>query len=195
MLAAPGASAASTLIADVVIVYFNSGANPAFPAPQVFGGTFPGTFPIEVPLSYAADGDITTFVSLPTGSFIVLGFSGEFVFDGPGNDIFVAEVGDAQELADVFVSSDFGLTSTFLGQADGNTITEFDLGSIGFTEEVNAVKIVGLDNFGASPGFDLAFVRGLEGSVSIIPLPPALPLLGAAAMALGLLGARRRQPA
>ena len=60
---------------------------------------------------------------------------------------------------------------------------------------MNAVKIVGLDNFGASPGFDLAFVRGLEGSVSIIPLPPALPLLGAAAMALGLLGARRRQPA
>ena len=189
----PTGGHAATLIADTVIDYFNSGANAAFPAPQVYGGIFPGgPFPVEVPLSYATDGDIQTFVSLPTDSFLVLGFSGGFVFDGPGNDLFVAEVGDARELADVFVSEDFGMTFTFLGQADGNTVTEFDLGAIGFTGMVNAVKIVGLDNFGGSPGFDLAYVEGLAGSVSLIPVPPALPLLGAALVGLGLIGRRRR---
>ena len=194
-LGSAGTASAATLLADTVIAYFNSGANAAFPAPQIYGGIWPGSFPVEVPLTYATDGNANTFVSLPTGSYIVLGFSGGFVFDGPGNDIFISEVGGANELADIFVSSNFGASFTFLGQATTDTVTGFDLGSIGYADKVNAVKVVGLDSFGGSPGFDLAFVQGLEGSVSIIPLPPALPLLGAALMALGLMGTRRRNDA
>ena len=190
-LGASGPAQAATLVADTVIEFFNSGVVPAFPPPTAFGGLWPTTFPIVVPTSYAADGDPNTFVSLPTGSYIVLGFSGGFVFDGPGNDIFVSEVGAAQELADVFVSSDWGASFTFLGQADGNTVTEFDLGTIGFTGMVNAVKVVGLDSRGGSPGFDLAYVTGLEGSVSIIPVPPALPLLLGGVALLGWVGRRR----
>jgi len=174
------------IFADTVIDYFNSGANPAFPT-GAYGGTFPGTFPVVVPLSHATDGLANTFISLPRGSFITLGFSGGFVFDGLGLDLFISEVGGSDETADVFVSSDFGTTFTLLGVATTATVSGFDLASIGFTGQVNAVKIVGLDNRGASPGFDLAFVQGLEGSVVVNrvsePASLALAALGIAAAA------------
>lgn len=176
------------IIADTVIDYFDSGAGPMV---GPYGGTFPGAFPVPVPLSHATDGNATTFVSLPQNSFITLGFSGGFVFDGPGLDLFVSEVGNNDETANIFVSSDFGVTFTLLGVATTDTVSGFDLGAIGFTENVNAVKIVGLDNFGASPGFDIAFVQGLEGSVVVVPEPTTLALVGLAFLALG--GAARRR--
>lgn len=176
-LGAAHQSSAAIIFADTVIDYFNSGANTNFPSPAVYGGTFPGSFPVTVPISYATDGDATTFVSLPTGSYLTLGFSGGFVFDGPGLDIFVSEVGGSDEKASVFVSSNFGATFTFLGTATTSTVSGFDLASIGYAGQVNAVQIVGLDNFGGSPGFDLAYVQGLEGSV-VVTAPDSLSTLG-----------------
>ena len=183
-------ASAATIVADTVIDFFNSGANPSFPT-GCYGGTFPGgSFPVAVPCSYATDGDATTFVSLPTGSYMTLGFSGGFVFDGPGLDLFVSEVGGSDETANVFVSSDFGASFTFLGIATTATVSGFDLTSIGYTGHVNAVKVVGLDNAGGSPGFDLAFVQGLEGSV-VVPEPGTLTLLGLSLA--GLAATRRRK--
>lgn len=130
---------------------------------------------------------------MPTESFIVLGFSGDSDFEGPGNDIFMSEVGGTDERTDVFVSSDLGATFTFLGQATTSAVTGFDFASIGFTGKVNAVKILGLDTSGGSPSFDLAFVEGLEGSVVVNPLPvqAALPLLSSGVAALAMV--RRRK--
>ena len=111
--------------------------------------------------------------------------------DGAGNDIFISEVGAQMELADIFISSDFGASFVYLGQADGGTVTELDLGDIGFTGLVNAIRIVGLDNLGGSPGFDVSFVEGLEGSVIAVPAPAALSLLGIGMLFAGF--ARRRR--
>jgi hypothetical protein len=82
----------------------------------------------------------------------------------------------------VFVSSD-GITFTFLGTAADDVTTALDLDVIGFAGAVSYVKIVGLDNGGGSPGFDVVNVQGLPGSVRPVPVPATLALLG-----LGLFG-------
>jgi hypothetical protein len=186
--AAPASSAIIT--ADVVLASASGGA-----AGWPFGGVFePANYPVPVSLDYATDGDGNTFVSLPTGAFVVLGFSGgRFLEDGPGDDLFVNEIGDNNESADIFVSGDLGLTFTSIGQALDNRTTAFDLSA--FAGPVNAIKIVGLDNFGASEGFDLTFVTGREGvpdNSAVVPLPGALPLLAAALGGLALVRRRRR---
>ena len=185
-------ASAAIIVADTVIDYYNSGVNVAFPTGS-YGGTFPGLFPVSVPLTNATDGDASTFISLPTRSYITLGFSGGFVFDGPGLDLFVSEVGGADEFADIFISSDFGSTFTLLGQATTSTVSGFNFADIGYTGNVNAVKVVGLDSRGGSPGFDLAFVQGLEGSVVINPIPEPVSLALVAIGLFGVLGSTKRR--
>lgn len=156
------------VFADVVLDFFGSGEGPiAGP----YGGTFPGTFPVPVSTSVVlgSDGSTVDFLSLPTGSFVTVGFTSATIIDGLGNDIFIQEVSPNGELANVFVSSD-GVNFEFLGLADDGVQTAFDLGSIGFTDPVTAVKIEGLDNRGGSPGFDVVNVQGLPGSFNLAPL-------------------------
>ena len=190
-LASVPQATASTILADTVIDFYNSGAGSMS---GVYGGTFPGSFPVPVPVSYATDGNATTFVSLPTGSYITLGFSTGFVFDGAGLDLFVSELGGATETASVYISSDFGSTFTFLGTATTATVSGFDFASIGYTGYVNAVKILGLDAYGASPGFDLAYVEGLEGSVvsSVPDSMVTLWALGSMFIAFAVTKSRRK---
>ncbi|MGG7568233.1 hypothetical protein ACQ5SO_18940 [Rhodovulum sp. DZ06] len=160
-------AAADTLIANVPIAFHDGGAGPV-PGPYGFATQ---TAPIRrLPdLRYAMDGDPNSGVSLPRGSYIVLGFGDGYVIDGPGNDLFISEPGAGQEDAEVYVSPDFGRSFTYLGRAYGARLTELDLADIGYTQRVTAVKIVGLDNGGDAPGFDVAFVRGLEGSAVLAP--------------------------
>lgn len=192
LLSAAAAAPASAEIgyADVVLGYFDSGAGPQ---PGPYGGTFPGTFPVPVSTSVVlgSDGPVADFLSLPTGSFVTVGFIDETVVDGVGNDIFIAEVGASGEQANIFVSFDF-INFTFLGLAIDNGVTAFDLASIGFASPVRAVRIVGLDNFGGSPGFDVSYVQVLPGSVGPAVPEPATWALMIAGFGLAGAGLRRR---
>lgn len=189
--------AATIGFADEVLEYFDSGAGPLS---GPYGGTISGGpgFPIPVSLDVVIGDDpgptgFTDFLSLPTGSFVTLGFTDETVLDGPGNDIFIQETGGNGERADVFVSSDL-INFVFLGVAQDNTTTAFDLESIGFLNPVIGIKIVGLDDFGGSPGFDVVNVQVLPGSIGAAPVPePAsVTLLGIGIAGL-LYFARRNQ--
>ena len=76
--------------ADTVIQYSDSGAGPmAGP----YGGTLLGGFPVPVSTSVVlgpeADPANPDFLSLPTGSFVTVGFTDEIVLDGAGDDIFI----------------------------------------------------------------------------------------------------------
>jgi len=156
--------------ADTVIEFFDSGAGP-IPGPYGFfdpngNGVIeagePGVGAISPNVVLGAEpAPGLDALSLPTGSFVTVGFTAAQITDGPGFDILIGESGAAGDRADVFVSAD-GVNFSFLGTAQDDVITAFDLASIGFAQPVAAVKIVGLDNQGASPGFDVANVRALQ---------------------------------
>jgi len=183
--------------ADTVLDFHDSGAGPlAGP----YGGTWNGTsgsFPVPVSLDVVVGDDPgfpganADFLSLPTGSFVTVGFSDETVIDGPGDDVFITEVGGNGERANVFVSSNL-VGFTFLGTAIDNVTTGFDLNSISFGAPVQAIRIVGLDAFGDSPGFDVINVRVLPGSVGppTVPEPSSVVLL-ASVVSLFVLVRRR----
>jgi len=104
------------------------------------------------------------FVSLPKDSYVVLGFTDNYIIDAPKqNDIFIEEHGGAGEFADVFVSSD-NKEYTLLGVAGNGSVNEFDLAKIAYKKPVRYIKIIGKDNKGASPGFDIGDVYGLPGA-------------------------------
>ncbi|MFN3754350.1 OmpA family protein [Flavobacterium sp.] len=104
------------------------------------------------------------FISLPKGSYVIVGFTDNYIIDAPNqNDIFIEEVGGAGEYADVFVSSD-NVEYSFLGVAGNGSVNEFDLAKINYKKQVKYIKIIGKDNKGSSPGFDLGCVYGLPGA-------------------------------
>lgn len=104
------------------------------------------------------------FVSLPKDSYVVLGFTNNYIMDAPKqNDIFIEEHGGAGEYADIFVSAD-NKEYTLLGVAGNGSVNEFDLAKIAYTKQVKYIKIVGKDSKGASPGFDIGGVYGLPGA-------------------------------
>jgi hypothetical protein len=190
-LGAIGSAQAATLgFADVVIDFFDSGAGPLV---GPYGGEDPGGIGFPVPVSTNVvlgddPGPNVNFLSLPTGSFVTVGFTDETVIDGAGNDIFIQEVGAQGERAQVFVSSDL-INFTLLGIANDAITTAFDLASIGFINPVQAIRIVGLDNLGGSPGFDVVNVQVLPGSIGPAPTTVPEPASVMSLLTLGALGA------
>jgi len=172
-----------------------------FDAP--YGGYFPPYpaspgFPLNVTTDVVLGPDprpsgFTDFLSLPNGTFVTVGFLDEVIVDLPGDDIFIEEVGAEGERADVFIRSGTG-PFVYLGTAVDDSITSFDLASIGFTGTVDAVKIVGLDALGSSKGFDVANVRALNFlPPGEVPEPGSLAIFGVGLIGVVGLGRRKKK--
>jgi hypothetical protein len=156
-----GAQTPDSEYADKVVSYYYSQTNPYFT--NLYGGEG-YNFPISLDPHFIEGSNNSYFISLPTGSYMVLEFTNNKIIDYPGqDDIFVTENGCNNEKAEVYVSSD-GKKFTRLGIVDDCYISSLDLASIGYKEAVRFVKIVGLDLNGGSPGFDLVNVKGLPKS-------------------------------
>ncbi|MFK8029612.1 MAG: thrombospondin type 3 repeat-containing protein [Gammaproteobacteria bacterium] len=156
------------LYAETILEYVDSGAGPI---PGPYGGTGLGS-PVTVPIEVAIGpepGPVgpNDYLSLPEGSFIVLGFVTGQIVDGLGPDFVVSEVGSANEEAEISVSSN-GIDFVSLGIASASTTTNFDLNGTGIVEPVRAIKVMGLDSFGNSPGFDLVGIGVYGQSVEFI---------------------------
>lgn len=146
--------------ADIVIDSFYSDTNPNFDS---FYGKKPGNS-IEKISTNEVLGNNNSFVSLPKDSYIIVGFIDNYIIDAPNQkDIFIEEIGAAGEYADIYVSYN-NIEYTFLGEANDAVINKFDLDDISFKLPVRYVKVVGKDNRGGSPGFDLVSVSGLPGA-------------------------------
>ncbi|MEL7451180.1 MAG: hypothetical protein AAFN78_18345, partial [Pseudomonadota bacterium] len=153
----------SELFAEVVLEFFDSGAGPI---DGPYGGP-PTANPVPLDVVLGAEPGplgFNDYLSLPTGSYVTVGFVTGTMIDGPGIDVFVNEAVGAGEDAEIAVSAD-GVTFTTLGVAGPGGITSFDLADIGFTEPVTAMRITGLDAGGSSPGFDLIGVGVYPGSI------------------------------
>ncbi|MDR2261537.1 MAG: PEP-CTERM sorting domain-containing protein [Azoarcus sp.] len=183
------AQATSIFTATTVIDYYDT-----------YGSTHPWKDLTTGPLmsldsfSEVLDGNANTYITLSQDWYITLGFVGGVVIDAPGqNDLFISEYGLDYEAANVYISSDWGQTFTLLGQADGDTRSAFDFASIGYTDAVNAVKIVSAYSGRNHWGFDLAYVQGLEGSVQAVPEPESYALFLAGLGLMSLVVRRRRK--
>jgi hypothetical protein len=160
--------------ADVVLDYFDSGAGP-IPGPygrvaDASGDTGPGApVSLDVVLGPEPSGGLD-YLSLPTGSFVTVGFTDEVISDRPGFD-FVVNERDGGELADVYAGPSPD-SLAFLGTASG--CTAFDLAGAGLSDPVQAVKVIGRDTGGSSPGFDLMNVRVRQVPTRAAPLKEGL---------------------
>lgn len=103
-------------------------------------------------------------VSLPTEHWVELKFPGTIV-NGPGDDIIVVEWGRKDETAQVFITDGdgneylLGIARAKISPPPSVTEINFDISGISLPFEPCAVRIVGMDERGEVPGFELCSVR------------------------------------
>ena len=140
--------------ADVLVEAYYSGANPEFE--DFYGGyvrELVHSRSGRILMLYNRDiivdpsfvlGHNFNYVSLPTGSYVIIQFTDNLVMDAPDqDDLFILEEGCADDHAEVYVSAD-GKEFVFLGIVDDCKTNSLDLADIGFEDVVRFVKIVGL---------------------------------------------------
>ena len=103
-------------------------------------------------------------VTLPTGSWVELLFRG-VIYDGPKEDIFISEMDPVGEQSLIFLTDgadqEYLLALAEVPSSGGHlpTILGFDLAGLVLPFEPRAIRVVGIDLKGNSPGFDLSYVN------------------------------------
>ena len=174
--------------------------------PGWYGGSLFGAFPVAMTEAEARAAVLgapdNTFVSLPgvggtptgapfPGAYVEIGFGFDF---GPNTTLNIWELGDNQESAQVFLWTNNGGNIQFDYTRGASDLQSFDLsgyagtlallGATSFTK----VGIGGLDENGASKGFDLDAV-----SITAVPEPSTYALMLAGLGVIGWLGRRQRR--
>ncbi|MDB6150470.1 MAG: repeat-associated core domain protein, partial [Chthoniobacter sp.] len=154
---------------DRVVKFFDAGNGPfAGPYGKEIGGALnlpvkpsviigaPPASPVNSTASHV------DFLSLPQGSYVIAEFLDEYIIDAPGADLFIQSLDDAKgEQADVYVGDTLKSLVKIKTIGEGGS-ESIDLAEAGYTGQVRFVKVVGLDNLGGAPGFDLVSVSGLN---------------------------------
>jgi hypothetical protein len=126
-----------------------------------------GAFPVRVvPEAWLVGPppSLESAVTLPTDHWIDLAFSGRLVA-GDGDDILLVETGKAGEQVLLFVTDgvdrEYLLTKVVVENSGKQELSYFGVGLDGVTLPFvpRALRLVGLDRGGQSPGFDLSHVR------------------------------------
>lgn len=185
---------------------FTRGPAPGdFPG-QFYGGSFPGSFPLPLDDATARASVLGSpdnrFVSLPgspsmegefNGAYAEVGFGSNF---DPHTLLKIWELGDNQESARVFLYGNNGGSVHFDFTRGATDLTTFDLSSyagalasMDGSTSITKVGIGGLDQLGASKGFDLDAV-----SISPIPEPETYAMLMAGLALIGFMARRKNAP-
>jgi hypothetical protein len=103
-------------------------------------------------------------VTIPSDHWLEFKYRGNLI-DGPGEDVFLVERDAVDEQALVFVTDgsyrEYLLGYAFVPDVGFYEETElgFDMAGVSLPFEPSAIRVVGLDFRGGSPGFDLANIR------------------------------------
>jgi len=146
---------------DIVHSFYQNGVNTHFD--NFYGGYANNSSYSEISdlslflLGQDSDG---SFVSLPRGSYTVLGFKQPIVNKQGIFDLFIKGSGAAYEEAEVFVSSVDGVLHYLGTVTENKEIMSLELDDADIAQPIIAVMIIGMDEGGACPGFDVTEVSG-----------------------------------
>ncbi len=120
-------------------------------------------------------------VTLPPDHWVELAFPGRIV-DGPGDDIIILELGQCGEEALVFITDGMGQEYLLDKIAAGDsgeqtpTVIGLNIANISFPFKPCAVRILGMDQKGGLPGFDVGSIQARTstdcGKSACNPYPP-----------------------
>jgi hypothetical protein len=132
------------------------------------------------------------FVSIDVPETLIVAFTDNRVYDGPGDDVWIYEAWDCGASVAVYGRRVDG-PCTYLGMITNSA--GFDIADYPGLEYLDLRRFVGLDDSGTSPGYDLDAIEALN-SIDVTTANGCTPAPGAVVLCAvggGLVGWLRRR--